>query len=241
MKNIIVTGGSRGIGKCLVENLAKDGNNVLLNYNKSEKQAKKIQNDLKEEGVLIETYKADVSNKAEVKKMVQFALSKWGKIDVLINNAGIAKLHMFQDVTEEEWNEIIDINLKSTFYMVQEVAPSMIHEKKGCIINISSIWGMVGASCETVYSVSKAGMDALTKSLAKELGPSNIRVNSIAPGVIDTEMNSKLDEHIKNEIKNATPLGKIGKPIDIYKCAKWLIDDEFTTGQIISVNGGYVI
>ena len=241
MKNIIVTGGSRGIGKCLVENLAKDGNNVLLNYNKSEKQAKKIQNDLKEEGVLIETYKADVSNKAEVKKMVQFALSKWGKIDVLINNAGIAKLHMFQDVTEEEWNEIIDINLKSTFYMVQEVAPSMIHEKKGCIINISSIWGMVGASCETVYSVSKAGMDALTKSLAKELGPSNIRVNSIAPGVIDTEMNSKLDEHIKNEIKNTTPLGKIGKPIDIYKCAKWLIDDEFTTGQIISVNGGYVI
>ena len=155
MKNIIVTGGSRGIGKCLVENLAKDGNNVLLNYNKSEKQAKKIQNDLKEEGVLIETYKADVSNKAEVKKMVQFALSKWGKIDVLINNAGIAKLHMFQDVTEEEWNEIIDINLKSTFYMVQEVAPSMIHEKKGCIINISSIWGMVGASCETVYSVSR--------------------------------------------------------------------------------------
>ena len=241
MKNIIVTGGSRGIGKCLVENLAKDGNNVLLNYNKSEKQAKKIQNDLKEEGVLIETYKADVSNKAEVKKMVQFALSKWGKIDVLINNAGIAKLHMFQDVTEEEWNEIININLKSTFYMVQEVAPSMIHEKKGCIINISSIWGMVGASCETVYSVSKAGMDALTKSLAKELGPSNIRVNSIAPGVIDTEMNSKLDEHIKNEIKNATPLGKIGKQIDIYKCAKWLIDDEFTTGQIISVNGGYVI
>ena len=115
---------------------------------------------MKEEGVLIETYKADVSNKAEVKKMVQFALSKWGKIDVLINNAGIAKLHMFQDVTEEEWNEFIDINLKSTFYMVQEVAPSMIHEKKGCIINISSIWGMVGASCETVYSVSKAGMDA---------------------------------------------------------------------------------
>jgi len=106
---------------------------------------------------------------------------------------------------------------------------------------MSSIWGMVGASCETIYSVSKAGLDALTKSLAKELGPSSIRVNSIAPGVIDTDMNSKLDEHIKNEIKTETPLGKIGKPIDIYKCVKWIIEDDFTTGQIISINGGYVI
>ena len=160
---------------------------------------------------------------------------------MLINNAGIAKLQMFQDVTENDWDEIINTNLKSAFYMSQEVLPNMLHKKSGCIINISSIWGMVGASCETVYSVSKAGMDALTKSLAKELGPSNIRVNSIAPGVIDTEMNSHIDEKIKKEIKNQTPLGKIGKPIDIYKCVKWLIDDEFTTGQVISVNGGYVI
>lgn len=241
MKNIIVTGGSRGIGKCLVENLAREGNNVLLNYNKSEKHAKKIQNDLKDEGIIIEIFKADVSKKQEVKQMVDFAMKKWGKVDVLINNAGIAKLQMFQDITEEDWDEIINTNLKSAFYASQEVIPYMIHEKKGCIINISSIWGLVGASCETVYSISKAGMDALTKSLAKELGPSNIRVNSIAPGVIDTEMNSKLDEHIKNEIKNETPLGKIGNPIDIYRCAKWLIEDEFTTGQVVSVNGGYVI
>ena len=241
MKNILITGGSRGIGKCLVENLARDGYNVILNYNKSEKQAKKIQNDLKEEGIIIEIFKADVSKKEEVKALAQFALKKWKSIDVLINNAGIAKLQMFQDVTEEDWNEIIDINLKSAFYMSQEVIPSMIHKKAGCIINISSIWGQVGASCETVYSISKAGMDALTKSLAKELGPSNIRVNSIAPGVIDTEMNSHIDRTIKKEIENDTPLGKIGKPIDIYRCAKWLIEDEFTTGQIISVNGGYVI
>lgn len=241
MKNIIVTGGSRGIGKCLVENLAREGHNVILNYNKSEKQAKKIQSDLREEGIVVEIYKADVSKKEEVKALVDFALTKWKNIDVLINNAGIAKLNMFQDVTEEEWNEIMDTNLKSAFYMCQEVVPNMIHQKQGCIINISSIWGIVGASCETVYSISKAGMDALTKSLAKELGPSNIRVNSIAPGVIDTEMNSHIDQKIKQEIKNETPLGKIGKPIDIYKCAKWLMDDEFTTGQIISVNGGYVI
>lgn len=239
--NIIVTGGSRGIGKCLVENLARDGHNVLLNYNKSEKQALKIQRDLQEEGYLVEVFKADVSKRKDVKSMVDFAIKKFGNIDVLINNAGIAKLQMFQDVTDDDWEEIINTNLKSAFYMSQAVLPNMIHKKSGLIINISSIWGQVGASCETVYSISKAGLDAMTKSLAKELGPSNIRVNSIAPGVIDTEMNSMLDEHIKNEIRNETPLGKIGRPIDIYKCTKWLIEDEFTTGQIISVNGGYVI
>lgn len=239
--NVIVTGGSRGIGKCLVENLARDGYNVLLNYNKSEKQARKIQEDLRKDGIIIEIFKADVSKKEQVKAMVEFALKKWGSIDVLINNAGIAKLQMFQDVKEEDWNEIIDTNLKSAFYASQEVLQSMIHKKKGLIINISSMWGQVGASCETVYAISKAGIDAMTKSLAKELGPSNIRVNSIAPGVIDTEMNSKIDEHIKNQIKDETPLRKIGEPIDIYKCAKWLIEDEFTTGQVIGINGGYVI
>lgn len=239
--NIIVTGGSRGIGKCLVENLARDGHNVLLNYNKSEKQALKIQRDLQEEGYLVEVFKADVSKRKDVKSMVDFAIEKFGNIDVLINNAGIAKLQMFQDVTDDDWEEIINTNLKSAFYMSQAVLPTMIHKKSGLIINISSIWGQVGASCETVYSISKAGVDAMTKSLAKELGPSNIRVNSIAPGVIDTAMNSMLDEHIKNEIRNETPLGKIGRPIDIYKCVKWLIEDEFTTGQVIPVNGGYVI
>ena len=239
--NIIVTGGSRGIGKCLVENLARDGHNVILNYNKSEKQALKIQRDLQEEGYLVEVFKADVSKRKDVKSMVDFAIEKFGNIDVLINNAGIAKLQMFQDVTDDDWEEIINTNLKSAFYMSQAVLPTMIHKKSGLIINISSIWGQVGASCETVYSISKAGLDAITKSLAKELGPSNIRVNSIAPGVIDTEMNSMLDEHIKTEIRNETPLGKIGRPIDIYRCIKWLIEDDFTTGQIISVNGGYVI
>lgn len=241
MKNIIVTGSSRGIGKCLVENLAREGNNVLLNYNKSEKQALQIQRELKEDGFLIEIFKADVSKKSEVKKMIDYALNKWGYIDVLINNAGIAKLNLFQNVTEEEWDEIINTNLKSAFCATQLVLPSMINKKNGLIINISSMWGLVGASCETIYSISKAGIDAMTKSLAKELGPSNIRVNSIAPGIIDTDMNSILDEHIKNELKEETPLGKIGKAIDIYRCVKWLMEDEFTTGQVISVNGGYVI
>ena len=169
MKSIIVTGGSRGIGKSLVINLAKEGYNVILNYNKSEKQAIKIQEDMKNEGFIIEIFKADVSKRSDVKKLVEFAEKKFGGIDVLINNAGIAKLQMFQDVTEDDWNEVIDTNLKSAFYMSQEVITNMIHRKSGCIINISSMWGIVGASCETVYSISKAGMDALTKSLAKEL------------------------------------------------------------------------
>ena len=241
MKTVLITGGSRGIGKCIAENLARDGYSVVLNYNKSEKQAKQIQKDLEEEGIKIEIYKADISKREEVKKLVKFALNKFKNIDILINNAGIARLQMFNDITDEDWNEMINTNLNSVFYCTQEVLPNMIHNKNGCIINISSIWGLVGASCEVAYSVSKAGIDGMTKSLAKELGLSNIRVNSIAPGVIDTEMNSNLDNAIKEQIINETPLNKIGKPIDIYRCAKWLIEDEFTTGQIISPNGGYII
>lgn len=241
MKTIIVTGGSRGIGRALVENFARDGYNVVLNYNKSEKSARQIKQSLEEEGFMIDIFKADVSKREEVKQLIEFVLKKYGKIDVLINNAGIARINMFSDVTEKEWDEIMNVNLKSAFFTIQEVLPSMIHQKKGLIINISSIWGLVGASCEAVYSASKAGLDGLTKSLAKELGLSNIRVNGIAPGIIDTNMNSNLDEKIKKEIEKEIPLGKIGKPEDIYKCAKWLIEDDYTTGQIISPNGGWVI
>lgn len=241
MKTVLITGGSRGIGKCIAENLAKDGFNVVLNYNKSAKQAKQIKKELEEQGINIEICKADVSKREEVKKLIKFTLDKFKNIDVLINNAGIAKLQMFNDITDDDWNEMLGTNLNSAFYCIQESLPNMIHNKNGCIINVSSIWGLVGASCEVSYSVSKAGINGMTKALAKELGPSNIRVNAIAPGVIDTEMNNNLDNAIKEEIKNETPLNKIGKPIDIYRCVKWLIEDEFTTGQIISPNGGYVI
>lgn len=171
MKTVLVTGGSRGIGKCIVENLALEGFNVVLNYNKSEKQAKEIQKELKEKGKNIEIFKADVSKREEVKKLIDFTLKKYKNIDVLINNAGIAKLQMFNDITDEDWNEMLGTNLNSAFYCTQEVLPNMIHNKNGCIINISSIWGMVGASCEVAYSVSKAGIIGFTKSLAKELRP----------------------------------------------------------------------
>lgn len=241
MKTVLVTGGSRGIGKCIVENLARDGYNVILNYNNSEEKAKNIQYNLKQQGYNIEICKADVSKREEVKKLVEFCLNKFEKIDVLINNAGISQIKLFTEITDEDWQDMINVNLTSVFMMSQEVARHMINEKDGCIINISSMWGEVGASCETHYSAAKSGVNGFTKALAKELGLSNVRVNAIAPGVIDTEMNKDLTKETINMLKEEIPLNKIGKPKDIYKCVKWLIEDEFTSGQIISVNGGMVI
>lgn len=240
-KVIIITGASRGIGKETAKLLAKDGNKVIANYNKSEQQAHELQEELKKENIKIDIFKADVSKREECKKIVEYAINKYKKVDVLINNAGISMWGPFTDITDEQIEKIIKVNLYSAIVMTQEAIKYMIREKNGCIINMSSIWGIVGASCEVAYSITKAGIDGLTKALAKELGPSNIRVNSIAPGTIETEMNAQLSEEEIKEIENETPLGKIGKPKDIAKTIQWLIEDEFTTGQIISPNGGWVI
>ena len=240
-KTIIVTGASRGIGAAIVNLLAGEDYNIILNYNKSEEIAKKMKQEFTEKGYSVEIYKADVSQREQVKGLVKFTIDKFGKIDILINNAGISQTRLFTDITDEDWNNMLNVNLNSVFYITQEVVPYMIHEKNGCIINISSIWGSVGASCEVHYSVSKAGVDAMTKSLAKELGPSNIRVNSIAPGIIDTDMNKYLSDEELANIEEEIPLGKIGNPEAIAKCVKWLIEDEYTTGQIIGINGGWNI
>ena len=240
-KIIIVTGASRGIGKEIAKQLSKKGNTVIANYNKSEKQAQELKEELEKENIKIDIFKADVSKKNEAQELVEYTIKKYGKIDVLINNAGISQIKEFTQITDEDWNTMINTNLNSVFYMTQEVCKNMIHNKNGCIINISSIWGVVGASCEVHYSVSKAGIDAMTKSLAKEMGPSNIRVNSIAPGIINTEMNKNLSKEEINNIKEEIPLEKIGKAQDIEKCIEWLIEDEYTTGQVISINGGWEI
>ena len=240
-KVAIVTGASRGIGREIAKRLAKKGIKVVANYNQSEEEAIKLQEELKLESIDIDIFKADVTKRKEGHDLVKFAIEKYGKVDILINNAGIAEYKMFVDETDEDWNKVINSNLYSAFMMCQEVIPNMVHKKNGCIINISSIWGMVGSSLEVLYSVSKAGVDGLTKGLAKELGPSNIRVNSIAPGAIDTDMNKNLTEEELKELQDVTPLGKIGTPVDISKCVEWLIDDNFTTGQVISPNGGWVI
>jgi len=238
MKCAIVTGGTRGIGRAIVYELVKKDINVVLNYKSSDELAMQIKNEL---GNKVEIYKADISKRDEVKNLINFSINKFKNIDILINNAGIAQDKLFLDITDNDWNNMIQTNLTSAFYTIQEVLPIMIHNKNGCIINISSIWGIVGASCEVHYSVSKAGMDGLTKSLAKELGPSNIRVNSIAPGIIETDMTEDYTEEEIKDIKKQIPLEKIGKPEDIAKCVCWLVDDNYTTGQVISPNGGWVI
>lgn len=238
---ILVTGGSRGIGRTIVENLARKYYNVVLNYNNSEENAKQIQKLLKEENIDIDIFKADVSKREEVKKLINFVINNYGKIDVLINNAGIDQVKLFTDITDEDWDIMMNTNLKSVFYTTQETVKYMIKNKQGCIINISSIWGITGASCESHYAISKAGVDAMTKSLSKELGPSNIRINSIAPGIIDTDMNKNLTKQDLENIKKEIPLGKIGKTEDIAKCVEWIINDNYTTGQIISINGGWYI
>lgn len=240
-KIAIVTGGSRGIGKAIVEALARKNVKVVANYNQSEKNAKRLKEELEKENIFIDIFKADVSERQEVKSMVNYVIKKYGRIDILINNAGIDQEKMFQDITDEDWDNIMKVNLYSVFCMTQEVIQYMINRKSGCIINISSIYGINGGACAVAYSATKAGIDGITKALAKELGPSNIRVNSIAPGIINTDMNQYLTKRELEEIKQETPLEKIGEGSDIAKCVEWLIDDNFTTGQVISINGGLVI
>ena len=240
-KVVIVTGASRGIGREIARQLARNNMKVVANYNQSEKEAKDLKEELEKENIMIDIVKADITRREEAKKLVQFALQKYNKIDILINNAGISEYKLFTDETDEDWKRIMDTNLYSAFVMSQEVIPNMIHNKVGCIINISSIWGVTGASLEVLYSTSKAGLNGMTKALAKELGPSNIRVNAIAPGIIQTSMNSKFSKEELEEIKEEIPLERIGKTEDIAKCVKWLIEDNYTTGQIISINGGWEI
>lgn len=237
-RNIVITGGSKGIGAAMVELFAKEGDHVLFNYNKSEREAMALVDRLNQDGFDAQACKADLAKMQDVENLAKIAINKFGKIDVLINNAGIDQFKLFTDITEEDWNEIINTNLKSAVFLTKAISREMVKAKQGCIINISSIYGISGASCEVLYSISKAGMDGLTKGLAKELALSNIRVNSIAPGAIDTDMNKDV---IKEEVEREIPLGRFGKSEDIAKCAKWLVEDEYTTGQVISPNGGWVI
>ena len=239
-KVILITGASRGIGRALAYGLAQDDSNIIIaNYNKSEDKANELKDELVSNGKNIETYKADVSKRNEVEEMVSFVINKYGKIDVLINNAGISFVKMFTDVSDEDWNYVINTNLYSVFVTSQEVAKNMISRKSGVIINISSIFGVIGASCESIYSVTKAGIDAMTKSLAKEFSYSNIRVNSIAPGLIDTEMNNDLSEEDIKALEEEIPLGRMGRPEELVLTVKMLIENTYITGQVIEINGGW--
>ena len=238
MKTVFITGGSRGIGAEAVRTFKNKGYNVAFTYYKSGEQALSL---AKETGAL--AVFCDVSNSEAVNSAIKVAKEAFGSIDILINNAGIDEFALFTDITDEMWHKMIDTNLSSAFFASRSVLPDMINKKDGIIINISSMWGEVGASCEVHYSVSKAGLIGLTKALAKEVAPSGIRVNCITPGVIDTDMNKNLSKEDLEQLKIDTPLGKIGKTEDVVNAILFLADDSsrFITGQVLGVNGGYII
>ena len=233
MRNVLITGASKGIGAETARYFAKMGDRVIINYNNSEAEAKKLEKET--HGIAI---KADVSNSVEVKKMFE----EIGRVDVLINNAGIAGFYMLDAMSDDEWNKMLATNLSSAFYCSRAVLPQMISRKSGAIINISSMWGLTGASCEVAYSAAKAGLIGMTKALAKEVGPSGVRVNCVAPGVIDTDMNSSLDKNTIEELCSETPLCRIGTVLDVAKAVYFLADEtSFITGHILNVSGGLVI
>ena len=245
MKTVIVTGGSRGIGKAIVYAFAGAGYNVILNYNRSEQSAKAIINDLKECKGVVEMFKADVTNKEEVEAMIEYVTHEFGSIDVIVNNAGVSHVGLFTEIEEEDFRRVMEVNLMGVVNVTKSALNnSMINTKNGAIINISSIWGLTGASCEVAYSASKAAVIGLTKGLAKELAPSNITVNAIAPGAIATDMIYK--EYTEDEIKlieKDIPMGRLGTPVEIANLALYLASDNarYITGQVISPNGGMVI
>jgi len=237
-KTVFITGGSRGIGAECVKIFSENGYNVAFSYFKSVEKAIAL---AEKYGAFI--IKADVSISEEITSAIKEATQKFGKIDVLINNAGISQSSLFTDITDEMWKWMLDTNLSGAFYASRAVLPQMISRKSGVILNVSSMWGQVGASCEVHYSAAKAGLIGMTKALAKEVGPSGIRVNCVSPGVIDTDMNANLSDSDLDALKNDTPLERIGNATDIAEALLFLASDKasFITGQDIGINGGMII
>lgn len=243
-KTIIITGAAKGIGRAIAKDFAYSGYNVCVNYNTSEKEAKELCDELAKAGCSVIIYKADITKRDEVDKMVDYVIGTFGNIDVLVNNAGISEYKLFVDISQQELESMLNVNILGTFNMTQSVLKkSMLPRKDGTIINISSIWGMVGASLEVAYSTSKAAIIGMSKALAKELAPSNITVNVVAPGAISTDMLSTLSDEDMKVLKDEIPLGKIGAVEDVAASVKFLASYEarYITGQVISPNGGLVI
>lgn len=241
-KCAIVTGASNGIGRSIAVKLAEEGAFVIINYNSDIKAAEETLNVIKKNHGYAHIYKADVSDYTQVKKLVKFAIDTFGKVDILVNNAGISKVGLFMDFNEKQWDDLINVNIKGAFNCSHAVIPNMIENKKGIIINMSSMWGNSGASCEVVYSATKGAVNSFTKALAKELGPSNIRVNAISPGVINTKMNKWLTEEEKSDLLDSVPLMRFGETSDVANLAAFLASDEssYITGQIITIDGGFI-
>lgn len=243
MKKVaLITGSSRGIGRAEAITLARDGYAVCVNCVEREDKAQELVDMLRSNGCETMWYKADVSDSTAVKQMVAAIEEKLGAVTLLVNNAGIAKQCLFQDMTEDYWRHIFDVNLNGAFNTIQAVLPHMLHEHSGCIINTSSIWGQHGASCEVAYSATKHAIIGLTRSLAQELAPTNIRVNCVAPGVIDTDMVQVLGTETLAALAEDTPVGRLGRPEDIAAVVSFLASDaaSFITGQVITSDGGFM-
>ena len=235
MKTVLVTGAAKGIGKEIAVKFAKNGYNVFVSYNTSNVKAL----ELAEKYDNITVIKADVTKKDELLNLI----NQVGEVDILVNNAGISEIKLFTDVTDEDFEKMMNVNFKSAFCLSQMVLPYMINKKNGRIINISSIWGICGASCEVLYSASKAALIGMTKALAKELAPSGITVNAVAPGVIKTDMMKCFSEEEIKDIEYDIPMGRMGTPEEIAETVFFLASENasYITGQVISPNGGYVV
>lgn len=241
MKYCILTGASGDIGREITKKMHDAGYFLILLYHNNEKGVIRLENELK--GTNLAIYQCDLTNHIAIDNLMKEITKKYKTIDCLINNAGVSLFKQIQDTKLKDYKYIFDTNLKSNIFMTKHVSKMMISEQYGRIINISSMWGNVGASMESLYSASKGAINTLTKALAKELGPSNITVNAICPGLIDTKMNNTLTEETKQEIIDATPMSRIGTPADVANLVEFLASDKasFITGQIISVDGGYSI
>lgn len=241
-KNVLITGASRGIGRSTAILFAQNGYHVFLNCNKSVEELKQVQEEIeKHHPKAVTLVPGNVGNPSDVRSIFGEIYSHCDSLDVLINNAGIAHIGLLMDLTDEEWQQIIDTNLSSVFYCCREAVPKMASKKSGRIINISSMWGTVGASCEAAYSASKSGIHGLTRALAKELAPSGISVNAIACGVIDTVMNAQLDEAERQSLAEEIPAGRFCSPEEIAEVIWQTVNTPaYMTGQIIGVDGGYI-
>ena len=241
---VLITGASGGIGKAVAEKFAQNGYRVALHYHNGKERAEALQQELEAQGCTVMAVQADLRESSQAEAMIKQIEQQWGGVDVLVNNAGVAQQKLFTDITDEEWHNMFAIHVDGAFYCSRAVLPGMIYKKQGCIINVSSMWGQVGGSCEVHYSAAKGALQAMTQALAKEVGPSGIRVNCVAPGVILTEMNTRMfDAETLEALKEETPLEKLGETEDIANMIYFLARKEagFITGQIIGVNGGMVI
>ncbi len=238
----VVTGASRGIGAAIAVELAALGANVVINYKSDRQGAENVLQNLRQSGGIGTVVQADVSRYGEAKNLIEEAMRIYGKVDILVNNAGISRTGLFIDMDESDWDQVMDVNLKGVYNCTSHVLKYMLPRKSGSIINVSSMWGAVGASCEVIYSAAKGGVDSFTRALAKELAPSSIRVNAVAPGVIETGMNSFLNHDEREALKWEIPLGYFGTCTQVAKTVAFLCseDSDYITGQVINVNGGII-